>query len=135
MVEKRRSPAGDSPPEAQRRKKLSTRPDDDAQPMDVEAAPSSASALLFRESFAVLELNSERVASAPLTDARGGSWRVLWQPRSPADATHVGVFVELVAGDARPAEVSITLLSHGKALTWSRPRACTRSPGRTRSSA
>ncbi|KAF1784527.1 Ubiquitin carboxyl-terminal hydrolase, C-terminal [Phytophthora cactorum] len=37
MVEKRRSPVGDSPPEAQRHKKLSTRTDADAEPMDVEA--------------------------------------------------------------------------------------------------
>ncbi|KAE9344337.1 Ubiquitin carboxyl-terminal hydrolase 12 [Phytophthora fragariae] len=110
MVEKRRSPAGgDSPVDAQRRKKLSTRPS-----ISSPSSSSSSSALVFRERFAVLELDTERAASAPQTDARGGVWRVLWQPRSPTDAAHVGVFVELVAGDARAAELTVTLLNQSQ---------------------
>ncbi|KAG6620093.1 putative ubiquitin-specific protease [Phytophthora cinnamomi] len=110
MVEKRRSPAGDSPREAQRRKKLSTRPDGDASSPTPDASASAS--LVFRERVAVLGLDSERIESATQTDARGGVWRVLWQPRSPADASHVGVFVELVEGAPRAAELSIALLRH-----------------------
>ncbi|KAG7380325.1 Ubiquitin carboxyl-terminal hydrolase 7 [Phytophthora pseudosyringae] len=142
MVEKRRSPVGDSPPEAQRRKKLSTRTDADAEPMDVEAprAPSpigvaieaqaapgaappvkSADAevptLLFHARFQVLGLGNARAVTAVTKDARDASWRLVWHPRSPTDPTFVGVFVELVVEQElqppRLAELTIVLVNQG----------------------
>ncbi|KAL4109611.1 hypothetical protein PRIC1_001310 [Phytophthora ramorum] len=110
MVEKRRS---DSPPDAERRKKLHTQ-QVDAKPMDVEP---DAAALIFRERFPVLDFTDARVATPVQTDPHGGQWRVLWQPRSPTDQSFVGVFVELVQSDAAQlpqlAEVGITLLNQG----------------------
>ncbi|KAG6954852.1 hypothetical protein JG688_00012159 [Phytophthora aleatoria] len=124
MVEKRRSPVGDSPPEAQRHKKLSTRTDADAEPMDVEALrpvseilsgsemqaapggfkPSSPvkipegalPTLMIYDRFPVLGLDNERVVTPVIKDTQGASWRVIWLPRSTTDQAFVGVFVELV---------------------------------------
>ncbi|KAG6968403.1 hypothetical protein JG687_00003771 [Phytophthora cactorum] len=124
MVEKRRGPVGDSPPEAQRHKKLSTRTDADAEPMDVEAPrpvseilsgsemqaapggfkPSSTvkipegalPTLMIYDRFPVLGLDNERVVTPVIKDTQGASWRVIWLPRSTTDQAFVGVFVELV---------------------------------------
>ncbi|POM70087.1 Ubiquitin-specific protease, partial [Phytophthora palmivora] len=138
MVEKRRSPVGDSPPEAQRRKKLSTRPD--AEPMDVEtprsprissnseppAAPEGAKRspsiktelpmLVFHDRFQVLDLSSTRFMTAVKKDARDAAWRLIWQPKSPTNEAFVGVFVELVEQELqtpRLAELTIVLLNQG----------------------
>ncbi|EEY57423.1 ubiquitin-specific protease, putative [Phytophthora infestans T30-4] len=116
MVEKRRSPVGDSPPEAQRRKKLNTRTDADVEPMDVDTPDAALPTLVFRETFPVLGLGNERVVTPSQKDAQGASWRVIWQPRSLTDDSFVGVFVELVeqdSGAVRVAELSITLLNQG----------------------
>ncbi|ETK75851.1 hypothetical protein L915_17613 [Phytophthora nicotianae] len=124
MLEKRRSPVGDSPPVAQRRKKHDTRTDADAEPMDVDAACSASEissvsnaqaasdgsnpsspvktpdtslpTLIFHEKFSVLEPDNERIVTPVQKDGQGASWRVIWHPRSPTDQSFVGVFVELV---------------------------------------
>ncbi|KAF4039933.1 Ubiquitin-specific protease C-terminal [Phytophthora infestans] len=134
MVEKRRSPVGESPPEAQRRKKLNTRTDADVEPMDVDTSPSAHEipssseaqaapdgskpsspakspdaalpTLVFREKFPVLGLGNERVVTPSQKDAQGASWRVIWQPRSLTDDSFVGVFVELVEQDSGAVRVA-----------------------------
>ncbi|OWZ22860.1 hypothetical protein PHMEG_0002352 [Phytophthora megakarya] len=136
MVEKRRSPADDSPPEAQRRKKLSTRPEAEskdvetprsppitsrseplATPEDATVAPTAQTELpilVFHEQFQVLGLDNAQLITSVKKDARGTAWRLIWQPRSPTNETFVGVFVELVAQDLdtpRLAELTIVLLN------------------------
>ncbi|KAL3672243.1 hypothetical protein V7S43_002903 [Phytophthora oleae] len=140
MVEKRRSPVGDSPPAAQRRKKLNTRADADVDLMDVENARSPPAIdstngpqetsdaatvetldtelpmLIFHDRFSVLGLSNERVMTAVKKDARDVSWRLIWQPRSVSDENFVGVFVELVEQQLeapRLAELTIVLLNQG----------------------
>ncbi|CEG37976.1 hypothetical protein F444_18119 [Plasmopara halstedii] len=143
MVEKRRSPAADSPPATQRRKKLITKPDDDSDAMDIETFCDSAidknnessinpnvksteaihspdkelSKLIFHETFQSLALDNEQIATDIKRDTRGDTWRVVWQPRSATDSPFVGVFVELVAQEitrSRLAEVSVMLMNQRK---------------------
>eukprot|EP00644_Phytophthora_capsici_P010801 jgi/Phyca11/104452/e_gw1.9.125.1 len=119
MVEKRRSPVGDSPP-AQRRKKLDTRTNTDAEPMDVENARSPPAIglpmLIFHDKFPVLDLSNERIVTDVEKDAQGVSWRLIWQPRSVSDENFVGIFVELVEQQLeapRLAELTIVILNQG----------------------
>ncbi|KAK1932068.1 Ubiquitin carboxyl-terminal hydrolase 21 [Phytophthora citrophthora] len=139
MVEKRRSPVGDSPPATQRRKKLNTQSDTDAEPMDVEDARSPAIGgvngpqqppdaatvanldtelpmLIFHDKFPVLDLSNERVVTDVKKDAQNVSWRLIWQPRSVSDENFIGVFVELVEQQLeapRLAELTIVILNQG----------------------
>ncbi|CAI5737499.1 unnamed protein product [Peronospora destructor] len=126
MAEKRPSPVGDLPRDAQRRKRTNTRSENEVQsiyidsssterpPMSMEAqnlATTSLKArnfiserpiLVFHHHFQVLDLNNKRIMTATKDDAWGASWRVIWQPRSPTNDNFVGLFVELVPDVAKP---------------------------------
>ncbi|KAG7397825.1 Ubiquitin carboxyl-terminal hydrolase 7 [Phytophthora boehmeriae] len=119
MVEKRRSPGG-SPPDAHRRKKLTTRPGS-AEPMDVDSQTSlqrrtppqspvanSNSARLdqnalqpqnvvcMRHHFPVIDYTNPKMLTPAVDDAQGGMWRVVWLPQGSTDQKYVGVLAQMM---------------------------------------